>query len=281
MADSNSGGAPSPKNDLSGVSTSESNSVHDEPKPYISQENPQQNGAPRRRARRTSVVSSMAPDVDGELKQPLWKSIWEMVRPGWLMNNLTYNGFKVIVRTWIAIWVGFVLADVPSSAIWIGQATYLTSIVAAIIGPGGHPYIIALVINLSALVFVLVGWVHAIIASAITTSIRGNPTQIDAVEQLIAAGVCQNNAELERCVTLNIFSGYFLEFRCSVIFILALLIGVTIMSLFRRLSPVMILAHINGIISIVINCCYGVLFPYFSGKAIGVSIWYSPPFEWL
>jgi hypothetical protein len=268
-----SSGSVSPKNSLSRVPTSESNSAPEEPTPYVEEdEKPPNNVGLRRGSRRLSVVSSIAPDVEEETKEPFLKSAWDVARPGWLLDHLDFAGFKVIVRTWILVWVGFVLGDIPSSSNWLGTAAYLTSIIGFVLAPGGQPYIMATIISLACLIFVLIGWTHGIIASAITTSIRGNPTSTDIAKQLVEAGICQNNADLVKCVTLQVFSGYFLEFRCTVIFILALMSGITILSMFRRLSPVLIVAHVTGCIATIINCVYGVVVPYFSGTSIGVSI---------
>jgi hypothetical protein len=266
-------GRVSPKSSLRRVATSESTAAAEEPKSYAAEdETLWENVAVRRPSKRPSVVSSIAPEVEEEKKQSFVKSAWNMVRPGWLMDHLDYAGFKSILRTWAVAWVGFVLADIPGSSDWFGMAAYLTSIVGFALAPGGQPYIITAMICMACLIFVLVGWIYAIVASAITTSIRGNPTAASTAQQLVAAGICQDNADLPNCVKLQIFSGYFLEFRCSVIFILALLMGVTMFSMCRRLSPMLTIAHIAGCIGIVINCGYGVLFPYFSGKTIGVCL---------
>lgn len=209
-----------------------------------------------------------------ENKSTWYRTVWQTVRPGYIIDHLDYGSFQIVSRTIVVLWVGIFLVDIDNTRPWLGQAPYLMQIMALVTASGGRPVVMSHISSLLSISTLLYGWTYYIIANAITTRMRGNMTAADAAQSLLERGYCQNlqGPELQLCITNEIFSGRFLETRCTVIFIFALLIGLTSLYMFRRQSLLFVGPTIVGVISININCAFGVHFPFFAPTQLGFAV---------
>ncbi|CUM49286.1 uncharacterized protein AC631_04429 [Debaryomyces fabryi] len=204
-------------------------------------------------------------------KQALWKKLFNMVRPGYFLDHLDYESFKVVLRTWVQIWVTVVLMVIPRVGNWMGNASYLMQIVGFIIVAGGTLIVFNASFTIICFFYVMVSWLFATIALLISNRLRGSITPEDLAKLLIQDGSCTAENILT-CMISQIFTGRFLTTRCTVVFIICLMIGLTMYGMSLRLHPLLRPGFVAGIISLIILTNYYVFFPVFMPKVIGYSI---------
>jgi hypothetical protein len=250
------------------------------------------NHVPMRRRGTTTTTRSMASralqpiesidvSIPKEPREKLWKRAWKWLRPGYVIDHMDKESFLTILPTWVQVWVSILIMIIPSSSNWLGQTVYLMPLFAIIEVSGGFSVMLNIVLSLAVLVFVMVAWVHVLIAQAIAWHIRGQPTQADVVRQLIIDGVCKNDETLTTCVAETIFHGYFLETKTTVIYIIAMIFGYVILG-FMKVNLALTPAFIISSIILNILMCYMPAFPYFDIHTVSVSIHSFPLFqEWL
>lgn len=200
-----------------------------------------------------------------------WRRCLQLIDPSWFYNHLDRNSFKVVFRTFVQIWVTVIIAVVPRSANWIGDASYLPQIIGFILPSGDFLISINTILAVICLMYSLTGWMITVIAGAISTQIRGWPTAEEVSRALILEGTC-TEANIESCLTAEIFSGRYLETRCSVIAAISLIFGVFMFGLTQQFHPMMKTPYVIGVITLVINTCYTVFFPIFEPKVIGLTV---------
>lgn len=225
--------------------------------------------------RKSHVEKELQEEVGIKERTTTWyRTIWQTIRPGYIIDHLDYASFQIAFRTIFVLWVTIFFVDVDKTRAWLGQAPYLMQIMALITASGGRPVVLSQITAVLSIGTLLYGWTYFIVANAITTRMRGNMSETEAVEQLMAKGYCTNvtGAELKQCITNTIFSGVFLETRCTVVFIFALLIGLTSLYMFRRQSLLFIAPTIIGVITISITCAFGVHFPFFAAETLGFTV---------
>lgn len=214
------------------------------------------------------------PPIESELpekKQALWKKFFDMVRPGYFLDHLDYESFKVVFRTWAQLWVTVVLMVIPKVGNWMGNAAYLMQIVGFIIVAGGTLIVFNAALTIVCFSYVMVSWLFATIALLISNRLRGSITVEDLEQLLIQDGSCTADNILT-CMISQIFTGRFLTTRCTVVFIICLMIGLTMYGMSLRLHPLLRPGFVAGIISLIILTNYYVFFPVFMPKAVGYSI---------
>lgn len=262
--------------DLESILSSELHSFASEVQPFTQDdihEEPQQ----RNTGNVNQYLATDTPDSASVLSEEIspvisfWRKSFLVIRPGYVLDHLDYESFKVAIRTWILIWVGVILSTVPRTSHWLGSAAYLLQISGFICVTGGTLIVMNVKDSITIFIAVLVGWTHAIIAMKCANAIRNHVTMEQIAQALIDEGTC-TVAGLEACVTDEIFSGRYLETKASVFFILALISGMVVFGLGEHYHMCARLDFIFGCISLVINCCYGVFIPTFSPLVVGLLI---------
>lgn len=204
-------------------------------------------------------------------KPSLWRYALDTIWPRYILDHLDYGSFKVVFRTWVQVWCTVILFVVPKTRIWIGTAGYLMQIVGFIAVSGGTPIILNVYISVICFFYFLVGWLFSVVSLAITSHIRGWITSEELGRQLIQEGVCTKD-NIQTCLQQQIFTGRYLETRCSAVFIISMIVGITCFGLSQRLNPLLRVGFVLGMISIVVLHCYSAFFPIFSPTLVGYSI---------
>lgn len=192
-------------------------------------------------------------------------------KPEYITKHLDYALFKVVLRTWLQVWSSVIICVVPRSRSWVGPAAYLFQIIGFIAVSGGTSIVFNFAMSLMCMVYVLVGWLHSIIALAISVRLRGNPSLQEYAESLIKEGICTVE-NLTDCTATDIYSGRHLQTRCSVVFIFAILSAMVMFGLSLRIHPTFRQGLICGIISVLINVCYSVFYPVFLPTQVGLVV---------
>ena len=208
--------------------------------------------------------------------KPLWRKVSAVLRPGYILDFMDYKSFQVVIRTWLQIWVGVILSVVPRTSHWIGNAAYLMQIMGFIAVAGGSLVTTNFISSFICMFYAVAGWLVGIIAMKITHAIRGYPTKEEIVEIIMKDGYCSMGpsagVEFNNCVMNVIFTGKFLETKTTVIYIFAIIIGFTLFGLTEKLHRLIRLGFITSVISLIINCCYGVFIPFFDPTSLGLAI---------
>ncbi|EDK35956.2 hypothetical protein PGUG_00054 [Meyerozyma guilliermondii ATCC 6260] len=192
-------------------------------------------------------------------------------KPEYITKHLDYASFKVVFRTWVQIWSSVIICVVPRSRTWVGPAAYLFQIIGFIAVSGGTSMVFNLAMSFMCMVYILIGWLHSIIALAISVKLRGNTSPQEYAESLIREGICTME-NLEACTAADIYSGRHLQTRCTVIFIFAILSSMIIFGLSSRIHPTFRQGMICGIIAMLINVCYDVFYPVFLPLQVGLAV---------
>lgn len=208
---------------------------------------------------------------DRKPKPSYYHALLCRAKPEYLTKHLDYGLFKVAFRTWLQVWLSVIICVVPKSRQWVGLAAYLFQIIGFICASGGTSFMFNLAMSLMCLVYILIGWLHGIIALAITTRMRGNLTTKEYAESLIREGICTAE-NIQMCLADDVYSGRHLQTRCTVIFIFAIMSAMIMFGLSLRIHPTFRQGMICGIISAIINLCYTVFWPVFVPKEIGLSV---------
>lgn len=211
--------------------------------------------------------------VEEDVSESIGSKLWKIFRPYYILDHFDLESLKIVFRTWVAVWTGMIVVIVPKTHIWLNITSYLLPLVLFLNPPGALSIVQSLILSVLCMFFVLVGWVHSIIAMAINDQIRQTKwTATTVAEFLINEGLCQQGPTLALCIQKQLFSGTFIETKTSVISIFALSFAIFILALFRISHPIFILPGIVGIISAVITCSYGNFYPYFTPLSTGVSV---------
>ncbi|KAK6460282.1 hypothetical protein DFJ63DRAFT_247994 [Scheffersomyces coipomensis] len=204
-------------------------------------------------------------------KETLWRKALAIIWPNYVLDHLDYASFKTVVRTWFQVWVGALLCVIPLTSHWLGNAAYLIHIMGFIAAAGGSSIILNIMISFICFFYCMVGWLHGIIAMKIGNILRDSITSEQLTESLINEGLCTLE-NIEQCLADQVFTGRYITTKVSAIYCLALISGMTVMGLSQKFHPVIRLGFITGVITLVINCCYGVFFPIFDPKVLGLVV---------
>ncbi|CUM66035.1 uncharacterized protein PRCAT00003689001 [Priceomyces carsonii] len=239
-----------------GNDASEKDNTEPKPANYFKQENKSWN-------------SDIAEDATP--KESFFRKFLKNLRPGYVIDHLDYPSFKIIFRTWVQLWVSVILGVIPKTSHWMGSAAYLLQIIGFVAVSGGSLVIMSVVSGVIYMFYICIAWIHAILAMKISNKLRGSITPQQLSEMLIQEGTCTID-NISTCMSEQIFTGRFLETRCTVIFIFALMFGITLLGLTSSYHPFFKIGFILGSITLVINICYGVFFPIFEPLSIGFSV---------
>lgn len=213
-----------------------------------------------------------SPNAQHNIKEnTLWNNIIELTRPGFLLDHLDYQSFKVAFRTWAQIWVTVLFMVIPKISLWIGSASYLMQIVGFFNVSGGTLVAFNVLMSVICLFYALVSWINVVICLAITNRLRGSLSEQDLIKQLIEDGSCTQENILT-CMISEIYSGRFLETRCSVIYIFGIIIGLTLYGMSMRIHPLLRTGFVTGLITLLILSNFYVFFPVFLPKLIALQI---------
>lgn len=215
--------------------------------------------------------SEQQPIEGPEKHVPTWRKYVRQLRPDWILDHKDYNSFKLMLPTFFQVWTTVFISVIPATSHWVGNAAYLFQIIGFICASGGLLVSINIVLSVVCLVWALVGWLFAIVALAITTKIRGWPTVESILNELIAEGTC-TAANIEVCMINEFYTGRYLQTKCSVIFAIAIVIGVAVLGMTQYIHPMARFPYVTGIIALLINCCYTVFYPVFIPKRIGMVV---------
>lgn len=204
-------------------------------------------------------------------KQSIWRAILQILRPGHILNHLDYASFKIAFRTWVQIWSTVILVIIPKTVTWIGFAPYLMQIFGFITALGGLLIIHSSYISITSFFYLMVSWLNVTIALAITSKLRGWKSKEDLVRLLISDGSCTEE-NIQSCMLTEIFSGRFLETRCSVIFIFSIMFGVVMYGMTMSYNMTLRPAYVSGIIGTVALSSSYVGYPIFMPKEVGYQV---------
>lgn len=211
------------------------------------------------------------PQPQSGSKRQWWRKNLHMLRPDWILDHMDYRSFKLVLPTFVQVWVTVILCVIPATSHWIGAAAYLLQIIGFICANGGMLVSLNVTVSIACFVMTLIGWLFAIVALAISTKIRGWPLVEDIAQQLVAEGKCTpENVDL--CMFLEFYSGRYLQTRCTAIFAIATVLGVAMLGLTQQFHPLARLSYVCGVISLIINCNYTVFYPVFLPKTTGLTI---------
>lgn len=208
-----------------------------------------------------------APNLS-ELSYRMYVKVW---KPDWILNHTDWQSFKVAIRTFLQVWPTVIIAVVPTSANWTGNASYLPQITGFICPSGGRLVALTLVMAFACFVCCLFGWTIAVISLAITTKIRGWPTSASIAQMLIEDGSCTEE-NISLCVKTEIYTGRFLETRCSAIFAIGMIVGILLLGTSLKVHPMARTPFVCGAIALIINSCYSVFLPFFDPLSIGLTV---------
>ncbi|KAI5951737.1 hypothetical protein KGF54_004812 [Candida jiufengensis] len=205
-------------------------------------------------------------------KQPLWRKVYEIFYPGYIINHLNYTSFKVVIQSWCYVWPVAVLTIVPKTGHWLGTASYLVSIVSFISISGGSPVIINFLGACAIMIGVMISFIHHIVRSKIINDLHGGITQQELVQQLISEGSCQVGSGLQLCIENQIFSGRYIQTKSIAITILSMISNTLILGMIRQIHPLWNPAYIFGQIGNVIFSCYGHFSPLYDPLSVGLIV---------
>lgn len=208
---------------------------------------------------------------DKKPKPSYYHKLLNRAKPEYVTKHLDYNLFKVVLRTWIQIWSSVIICVVPHSRVWVGSAAYLLQIIGFIAVSGGTSIVFNFAMSIMCLVYILVGWLHGVIALAVSVKIRGNMTVDEFASSLIKEGICTVD-NIQECLVSDMYSGRHLQTRCTVIYIFAIISAMVIFGLSLRIHPNFRQGMICGVIAALINICYTVFYPVFLPKDVGLSV---------
>lgn len=201
----------------------------------------------------------------------IWRKYLHTLRPDYFLDHLDYDSFKIVTQTFIQVWASVFLSIVPKTSHWIGNAAYLMQIMGFIASCGGQPIYINTTVSIGCVLYCLAAWLHCVIAMAITSRIRGWKPPEYYIAELINEGICTEENGLN-CFIDVVFTGRYLQTKCTGVWVMCLIVGLTIFGLSEKIHPLMRLPFVTAAITIIINVAYGVMIPCFLPKLIGLSI---------
>lgn len=205
----------------------------------------------------------------------LWLKCYDIAYPRCILNYLDYESFKIVFRTWVQVWSSIVLCILPKTAAWLGNGSYIMQIVAFITPSGGTSIVINAIACLMSVLYALAGWLLSIIAMKITHAIRGYPSKEDIAQIIISSGDClmdQKSPDFDICISYQIFTGRFLQTKTTVVYIFAIIVGITGTGLTQEINRFFRTGVNMSLMVIIITCCYGVFFPYFDPYIISMAV---------
>lgn len=206
------------------------------------------------------------------VKPTLWRTLSRLIRPGWFLDNLRVGSLRVILPTFLQVWVLVFLVVIPRVGTWMGQANYLLQIVGFVSASGGLSVSINVIMSFACFFAFLIGWVFAVVAMAICGSIRGWPSLQQISQDLISEGLC-TEANMSKCMLEQFYTGRYLDARCCVVYSFVLILAISLFGIITLKLPKMArVIYVCSCISLVINTAYTVSFPVFLPKTIGLSI---------
>ncbi|KAI5957510.1 hypothetical protein KGF57_003204 [Candida theae] len=205
-------------------------------------------------------------------KQPLWRKVYSVVYPDYVLDHLNYKSFKVVIQSWTHLYPSAILSIVPKTSTWLGGAPYLTMIVSFIGIAGGGSVIMNVLTAILMLIGALISFVHHVVRSKIINDLHGGITQQELVQSLITEGVCQAGPELTNCITEQVFSGRYIETKAVAVTMISMIINTVILGNIRRLHPLGNMCYIMGQIGNVIFSCYGHFSPLYEPLQIGFTV---------
>ncbi|PSK39124.1 hypothetical protein C7M61_002437 [Candidozyma pseudohaemuli] len=212
-----------------------------------------------------------APLETAEPKPNFWRRLGKFFYPDWLLGHLTIRDVKMVLQTWVQVWTTVFLCIVPKTEKWFGQACYLFQILGFIMANGGFSSVINVTVALACCVYACCSWLVVTICSAITTHLRGWPTQEELIQELISDGVCSvDNAA--SCYLNEIIKGRYLETRCTVIWVFGCLFAFAFYGWTQKYHPLMRLPFVAGTLCVVIHTVTFVTWPTFVAGETNVLI---------
>lgn len=205
-------------------------------------------------------------------KKPLWRKVYDVLYPDYVLKHLNYNSLKVVLQSWAQIFSAAILTIVPKTSNWLSGAPYLALIVSFIGISGGTSIIQNVLIALAMLIGVLISFVHHVVRSKIINDLHGGITQLQLVQNLINEGVCQMGSELQDCVIDQIYSGRYIKTSAVVITMISMITNTVILGNIRGIHPFWNSCYIIGQIGNVIFSCYGHFSPLYLPLDMGYTV---------
>lgn len=200
-----------------------------------------------------------------------WRKYGRLLWPAWFLDHLNRASLKTILPTFIQVWLTVIISVIPATSHWIGTACYLLQIVGFICASGGLLVSLNILLSLVCFLYAVVGWLFVVVALAIATRIRGWPSTDSVAKILIDDGSC-SPSNISQCMIQQFYTGRFLETRCTAVFVVALIMGITLFGLTGKLHPLARQPYVIGTISLIINTCYTVFYPVFLPKDVGYTL---------
>ncbi|KAJ3016932.1 hypothetical protein HKX48_003802, partial [Thoreauomyces humboldtii] len=201
-------------------------------------------------------------------KKPVKDYLKELLpSTAWITPNLTWKGLRPVLRSSIALFGALLLNLIYPSEVKLGQAGFLTLIVATIC-PASYPIATHLEMTILQLILVCVGWAYGCMGLAIAYAVRREHRWTAESFPLLAAAQYADQglsvAEITTLVQNGLFEGAYLEAGPAVVCSIFMGVGCGFLLFLRqRLGPGPIVTGlIFGIIMLVIMFSTGVLFPY-------------------
>lgn len=191
--------------------------------------------------------------------------------PSWFLDHLDYQSLKIVLPTFLLVWTTVFIGVVDNSARWLGGSSFLFQVLGFIAAPGGMLVILNVVLAIACILYACFAWLVVTVTMAITARIRGWPTTSQIAEMLISEGTCSRE-NVSRCMMDQIYTGRFLETRCTVVNVIALIVGIATMGLTDRIHPLARQPYVAGAIFLIINICNGVQIPMFAPTIVGLTV---------
>ncbi|KAF7303825.1 hypothetical protein MIND_00612300 [Mycena indigotica] len=183
--------------------------------------------------------------------------------PLWITRPLkSWRAWKVLLRSWIAVFAAFVILLPNASLRTLGTASFF-SLITSLFLPPYFPVQLTLFLLSTLMMGLTFGWGLGVAAMRAANAVR-DQAHIQAVGAQIHASIQSNpvfQANPALATTTAIFNGWFLEVRASVIYGVFLAIGAFIFGAIRAYAPKLLFMSIFGTIAIDIFCSVGPLFP--------------------
>lgn len=110
-------------------------------------------------------------------------------RPSFVLDHLDYSSLRIVLPTFIQVWVTVFCVAVPRIEKWFDNAVYLMQVLGFICSPGGLPIFMNIILAVTCFLAILFDWLCALIALAISTKLRGWPLRDQVADSLIREGV--------------------------------------------------------------------------------------------
>ncbi|KAI5953887.1 hypothetical protein CANMA_004726 [Candida margitis] len=207
-----------------------------------------------------------------ERRKPLWRKVYDVIYPDYVLSHLNYKSFKVVSSSWIQVFASVILTVVPKTSNWLSGAPYLVLIVSFIGVAGGSSLIENVLLSLAILIGVIISFVHHVVRSKIINDLHGGITPQELVQNLVAEGVCQMGPQLKECLNEQIYSGRYIKTKAVAVTMISMITNTFILGNIRQIHPLWNLCYILGQIGNVIFSCYGHFSPLYQPLEIGYTV---------